>query len=165
VCQRFSARANRPNNIPARWLVDYEIIKLTDELVFIRWLRTPGRDSRVEDQYLSELRRVLDESPVPLYFLSDLRQGRIADIRAIQKLGQLTKHKHWAGSTAFSTDPITALLVRSFRSFATKVNSRNEMQTTPEAALSFLETLKPGITEGVDWERMIGKPKVDQPQQ
>lgn len=142
--------------------MDYEIIKLTEELVFIRWLRTPGKDSKVEDQYLSDLRRVLDESSKPLYFLSDLRQGRIADVRAIQKLGQLTKHQHWAGSTAFSSDPITALLVRSFKSFATKVNSRNEMQDTPEAALSFLETLKPGVTENIDWDQVIGQPKTNE---
>ena len=145
--------------------MDYEITKLTDELVFIRWLRTPGRDSKIEDQYLNDLRGILDESPVPMYFLSDLRQGRIADVRAIQKLGQLTKHKHWAGSTAFSSDPITALLVRSFRSFATKVNSRNEMQDTPEAALSFLETLKPSVTENVDWDVVIGQPQADEPAQ
>jgi hypothetical protein len=101
----------------------------------------------------------LEESPVTLYFLSDLHQERIADIRAIQKLGQLTKHRCWAGSIAFSTDPVTTLLVRSFKSFATKVNSRNEMQSTPKAAVSFLETLEPDVTEGVNWERTIGKPK------
>ncbi len=143
--------------------MDYEITKLTDELVFIRWLQTPAPASKVVDQYLIDLRAVLDESETPMYFLSDLRQGRIADVRSIQKLGQLTKHKNWAGSTAFSSDPITALLVRSFRSFATKVNSRNEMQTTPETALSFLETLKPGITEDVDWDTVIGKPATDTP--
>jgi hypothetical protein len=33
------------------------------------------------------------------------------------------------------------------------------MQSTPKAAVSFLETLEPDVTEGVNWERTIGKPK------
>lgn len=144
--------------------MDYEIRRLSRNLVLIRWFVTPSKHSGIEDRFLNDLKLLLDESPAPMYFLSDLRQGRIVDIRAIQKLGQLTRHRNWAGSTAFSADPITALLLRSFKSFAVKSQSRDEMQTTPEAALAFLESLKPGITEGVDWQTAIGKPRVDDSQ-
>lgn len=137
--------------------MDYKIARLTDELVFIRWYRTPATHADCEARYLTELERLLNESPVPLYFISDLRQGRIANVRTIQKLGALTQHKNWAGSTAFSKDPITSMLVRSFKSFATSGTSRNEMQTTPEQALSFIETLKPGLTEGIEWDKILNE--------
>lgn len=137
---------------------DYEIIMLSDELALLRWYRTPAKGAASTEAYLHEIKRILDQSTVPVYFLSDLRYGRIVDVRALQKLGQLTQHANMAGSTAFSSDPITALMVRAFRSFAYKADSRHEMQSTPEAALAFLEMLHPGITENIDWETVIGKP-------
>lgn len=139
----------------------FTFTRLSSKLVLITWLKTP--DNQAEEAYLHQLGEILDQAEHPLYFISDIRKGRIIGMRAIQRLSAFTSHKNWAGSTAFSSDPITALLVRSFRSFATKVNSRNEMQTTPETALSFLETLKPAITEDVDWDTVIGKPATDTP--
>ncbi|HEX2907629.1 MAG TPA: hypothetical protein VHO69_12245 [Phototrophicaceae bacterium] len=135
--------------------MDYQIKKLTDELIFIQWRQTPTVNSEVENQYLKELEQLLTAAPQPVYFLSDLRSGRIVNLRAIRRLGELTQHRNWAGSTAFSKDPITSLLVRSFQSYAQKSPSKNEMQTTPEEALSFLEALKPGLTEGIDWPTVL----------
>lgn len=137
--------------------MDYQITCLTDELVLIRWFHTPLPNSSCEDTYLAELGKLLDESPVPLYFISDLRKGRIANIRALRRLGRLTEHKNWAGSTAFSKDPITSILVRSFKTFAVSGTSRNEMQTTPEQALGFIESLKSGLTEGLDWAKILNE--------
>ncbi len=137
--------------------MDYTITKLTDELVFIRWYCTPAPHLHIEEQYLNELEHVLNESPVPLYFISDLRKGRIANLRSIQRLSALTQHKNWAGSTAFSQDSITSLLVHSFQIFAHNASSRNEMQTTPEQALSFIESLKPGLTQTVDWVKVLNE--------
>lgn len=133
----------------------YKIRKLSDELVFIQWYITPALDSGIEKQFLQELQRLLDESAVPVYFISDLRRGRIVNIQALQQLGELTLHKNWAGSTAFSKDPITSLFVRSFKTFAWQTKSRNEMQATPEEALSFIASLKPGITDDVDWDAVL----------
>lgn len=135
--------------------MDYQIRQLTDQLVFICWYRTPAPNSNCENQFLNELERLLDESPVPLYFVSDLRKGRIANVRSIQRLGALTQHKNWAGSTAFSRDPVTSLLVQSFKVFAHSARSKNEMQTTPEEALSFIESLKPGVTAGLEWAKIL----------
>ncbi|MBI5667333.1 MAG: hypothetical protein HZC41_04935 [Chloroflexi bacterium] len=137
--------------------MDYKITRLTDELIFIRWYRTPTVHSGSEEQFLTELERLLNESSGPLYFISDLRRGRIANVRSIQRLGALTQHKNWAGSTAFSRDPVTSLLVRSFQLFAHSAQSKNEMQSTPEEALSFIESLKPGVTEGVDWVKVLNE--------
>lgn len=137
--------------------MDYIITRLNDELVFIRWYRTPAAHSGCEDQFLAELECLLNESPVPMFFISDLRKGRIANVRSIQRLGALTRHKNWAGSTAFSKDPVTSLLVRSFQMFARTAQSKNEIQTTPEEALSFIESLKPGVTNGIDWTKVLNE--------
>jgi hypothetical protein len=59
---------------------------------------------------------MLDSAPQPLYFLSDLRKGRIVGMRAIAELGKCTQHPKWAGSTAFTQNPISRLFVDSFRS-------------------------------------------------
>lgn len=135
--------------------MDYKITKLTDELVFIRWYRTPAPHMRAEEQYLKELEQLLNEADAPLYLISDLRKGRIANLRSIQRLSALTQHKNWAGSTAFSQDSVTSLLVHSFQIFAHNTQTRNEMQTTPEQALSFIESLKPGLTKDIDWVKVL----------
>jgi hypothetical protein len=132
---------------------DYQLIPLSAELILIQWQRTPT--PAVEDQYLDALKNLLDESDHPLYFLSDLRKGRIMGMRAIKRLGELTHHPKWAGSTAFSHNPITKMLVSNFRHYAMDTRSRNEMHNTPEQAIAFLENLRPGITDGVDFSPYI----------
>src|SRR5690606_15537960 len=117
---------------------------------------TPRPNSGVDAQFLAELQKLLDEAPKPQYFISDLRRGRITDMRSIRQLSQLTKHKNWAGSSAFSQDPITGILVQSFRTFSPGQRDANdEIQTTPADALRFLSELKPGITDGIDWDAVI----------
>lgn len=136
--------------------MDYQIIRLSEELVYIRWHRTPRLNSGVDTQFLADLQTLLDEAPKPQYFISDLRHGRITDMRSIRQLGQLTKHKNWAGSSAFSQDPITGILVQSFRTFSPgQLDTNDEIQAVPADALKFLEQLKPGITEGIDWDAVI----------
>ena len=136
--------------------MDYQIIQLSDELIYIRWYRTPRLNSGVDAQFLADLQKLLDEADTPQYFISDLRRGRITDMRSIRHLSQLTKHKNWAGSSAFSQDPITGILVQSFRTFAPGQRDANdEIQTTPADALKFLDQLKSGITDGIDWDAVI----------
>ncbi len=136
--------------------MDYQIIRLSDELIYIRWQRSPRFNSGVEGQFLAELQKLLDEAEKPQYFISDLRRGRISDMRSIKQLGQLTQHKNWAGSSAFSDDPITSMLVHSFRTFSPgQLETNDEIQTVPADAIRFLEQLKPGITESIDWETVI----------
>jgi hypothetical protein len=136
--------------------MDYQIIRLSDELVYIRWYRTPRINSGVDAQFLADLQKLLDEATTPQYFISDLRRGRITDMRSIRMLGQLTQHKNWAGSSAFSQDPITGILVQSFRAFSPGQRDVNdEIQTTPADALRFLDQLKPGIIDGIDWDAVI----------
>jgi hypothetical protein len=138
--------------------MDYQIIQLSDELIYIRWQRTPKFNSGADAQFLADLQKLLDEATTPQYFISDLRRGRIADMRSIRQLGQLTQHKNWAGSSAFSQDPITSLLVQSFRTFAPgQLATNDEIQAAPADALKFLEQLKPGVTDGIDWNAVINE--------
>ena len=136
-------------------MMSYDIQRLSDELVLIKWHKTPAANTGIEERYLQELKQLLDQSPKPLYFISDLRQGRIINVRTLRALGQLTGHKNWAGSTAFSQNPVTKVLVNSFKSFAAEGDTNDEMQNTPEEALAFLEKLKPGLVRGIAWDNII----------
>ncbi|MAS33215.1 MAG: hypothetical protein CL610_04360 [Anaerolineaceae bacterium] len=142
--------------------MDYQIHKLKDDLVYICWYQTPKPNSGTDTQYLADMEALLNEAETPIYFVSDLRKGRITDIRAIRMLAKLTRHRNWAGSTAFSEDPITGILVGSFRAFAAdKRTSNDEIKRVPEEALQFLNELKPGIVDGIDWDSIIREDQVD----
>lgn len=133
---------------------EYEFTALSDELILIKWFRSPS-SPKVEQQYLDDLKHLLDTAKKPVYFISDLRLGRIVTIRTINHLGHLTAHANWGGSTAFSRDPITKVFVGTFQRFTGEQKSRNEMFDTPEQALAFMETLKAGLTEGIDWNMVL----------
>ena len=136
--------------------LDYEITQLSDELIFIRWYATPRLGSPSERQFLADLRALLDNTQQPIYFVSDLRNGRIINLSTIQKLGKLFNHTNWGGSTAFSSDPITSMMVGMFSRFAHREKPEDEIWNTPEEALAYLETIKPGLTEGIDWAALLG---------
>ncbi len=133
----------------------FNFSRLSDKIVLITWTRTP--DKTAEEDYLKQLGEQLDQAEHPLYFISDLRKGRIIGMRSIQKLSEFTAHKNWAGSTAFSKDPVSKILLNSFKALSAKSESRNEMHTTPEEAISFIESLEPGITKDIDWDTVLAK--------
>ena len=138
---------------------DYHIRRLSDQLIYIHWKRTP--DEKNENAFLIDLKWTLDASPKPQYVLSDLRYGRIISLRTLQQLAKLTEHVQFAGSTAFSQVPSTKFLVGSFRAFAYKSGSKNEMHETLEEALTFLESLKQDVTQNIDWAHLMEHPVPD----
>jgi len=133
--------------------MDYEILTLSPRLVFIRWHHSPI--STTEKQFLVDLKTLLDEADMPLYFVSDLRKGRIINVQTLQKLAKLADHENWGGSTAFSQSPTTADFVRVFATLAKQSSIKDEHQDTPEGALAYLERLQPGITDGIDWAAIL----------
>lgn len=135
----------------------YSIQKLTPELVYIKWHKTPTMNSAIPAQFIHELKQVLANTEVPMYFISDLRLGRLISIRAVNQLSALTAHENWAGSTAFSQDPLTAVFVNSFLKMS-NVKSKNELFEKFEDAIAFLLALKPDIADGVDWEAVLDTP-------
>lgn len=142
-------------------MVTYEIRKLTDELVLITWFRSPVPNSQDEHNYIEELRSMLDTSENELYFISDLRLGRIMGAKTLQRLGDLSHHANWAGSTAFSQNPVTSLFVRNFAVSGRNVDMKDELKKTLDEALNYLETLKPGITRSIDWDSIISGRSAD----
>lgn len=134
--------------------MDYQITCLSDQLVYIRWFRESD-DPSAEEQFLHDLKYILDSAPRPVYTLSDLRDGRIDDVETVRKLAELTtSHPNYAGGTAFSQDAYTPMFVGLFSKYAHARRS-SELWPTFDLALNYLETLAPGITQGIDWESLL----------
>src|SRR4051812_19331456 len=96
----------------------YDLRPLTDELIFVKWYKTANSLTHPEADYIEDLRKRLNDSPHALYFLSDLRSGRIIDVSILQKLGALTRHTNYGGGSAFSEDVISSMFVGVFSKFA-----------------------------------------------
>jgi hypothetical protein len=133
----------------------YDLRQVTDELIFIKWYKTATALTHPESKYIEDLRNRLHTSPHPLYFLSDLRQGRIIDVSILQKLGSLTRHPHYGGGSAFSEDVISSMFVGIFSKFATAEKGSSVFYKRIDEALAYLEALKPGVTANVDWQTFI----------
>lgn len=138
-------------------MAHYRINVLNNHLVYIEWKSNPLRDEAY--RFVDDLSSLLNNASQPMYFISDLRHGRIIDIRAIHQLSELTTHKNWAGSTAFSENPLSKLFTTTFRKGIFKGGERNTFFPTPEEAISFLEEMAPGVTEGVNWTEILTQPQ------
>lgn len=132
----------------------YTIQHLKDNLVYITWNRTPGITEA--QRFVAELDGIVRRAEQDLYFISDLRQGRIIDIRVIQMLSRLAQHENWGGSVAFTTDPVSRSFVNIFQGMILENKDRNGMFDEFEKAYAFLEQLRPGITAGIDWNDVLG---------
>lgn len=126
----------------------YEFHYLSPVLILITWNRYPTLNE--EKQFLQDHIQQLDNAGQPLYFISDLRKWRIITITTINKLSQLTKHPNYGGGPAFSKDPISKIMMKSFRGLSLEASAKSAMFDTIEEALEFLESLKTGITKGID---------------
>jgi len=133
----------------------YDLRQVTDELIFIKWYKTPNAFTRPESEYIDDVQKRLKESPHPLYFLSDLRLGRIIDVGILQKLGSLTRHENYGGGSAFSEDVISSMFVGIFSKFADAEKGSSVFYKRIDDALAYLEALKPGVTTPVDWQTFI----------
>ncbi len=131
----------------------YQFHHLSDHLVLIVWERYPS--SAEERQFLVEHREQLDNATQPIFYLSDLRRGRIITLSTLRHMSELVKHSKYGGGAAFSRDPISHLMVKSFRSLSHEATSKAAMFENPEDALEFLEGLCQGITVGIEWNVYI----------
>ena len=129
--------------------MSYTIQHLSKELIFISWKGTPS--TNVAKQFIKELHEIVNISDKAIYFMSDLRKGRIIDIRVISELGRLTQHKNWGGSVAFTNNIISKTFVKTFRKLSFNQQESNAMFDEFEDARAFLEHLKPDVTDGIDW--------------
>lgn len=135
--------------------MDYQITCVSHKLVFIRWLREP-EEAKSEDQFIHDLKAVLDEAANPVYILSDLREGRLKNVDAIRKLaGLVAHHPHFAGGTSFSHDLYTPMFVNLYSKFSHQAKTVREIWPSLHEALNYLESLEPGITQGIEWESLV----------
>ncbi len=135
--------------------MDYQINCVSDRLVYIRWLRESD-DPAAEAPFLDDLKYILDTAQQPVYLLSDLREGRIDDAETLHRLAELTSaHPNYAGGTAFSQDAYTSMFVGIFARYAHHNRRTTELWPTFDMALNYLETLSPGITQNINWERLL----------
>ena len=141
---------------PMRYDSFYDLRQLTDELIFVKWYKTANEFTRPESDYIDDLRKRLADAQQPLYFLSDLRTGRIIDVGILQKLGALTRHANYGGGSAFSEDVISSMFVGVFSKFADAEKGSSVFYKTIDDALAYLEALKPEVTQSVDWQTFIG---------
>lgn len=131
----------------------YEFHYLSSRLILVRWKRYPTPNE--EQLFLTEHTRQLDNAEEPLFYISDLRKGRIITAHTINKMSALAQHPNYGGGTAFSKDSISRMVVNNFRRFTHEASEKAAIFDTPEESLTFLESLQPGITEGIDWNTYL----------
>ena len=133
----------------------YQIQQLNDHLIFIVWRRTPAK--REAEKFIEELKGILEKAANPLYFLSDLRRGRIITVSVLRELGLLSHHPNLAGSAGFTRDPMSQLFAGTYHKMLTSTAEKNLIFDEPDEALAFLETMAQGITEKINWQQLLTK--------
>ena len=131
----------------------YKIQQLNEQLIYIRWNRTPG-DAECK-AFMTELRALVHNNEKGLYFISDLRKGRIIDLDTINQLSRLTEHKNWLGSVAFTINPLSNIFAGTYRNMLIKEKEKNIIVPEADKALAFLESLQEGLTNDIDWEVIL----------
>ncbi len=144
--------------------MDYQITRVSDVLWFIRWYNEPS-SPETEPNFLADLLYILDHTDKLVYFISDLRQGCITNVETLRRLGEMTRHPVWGGSSAFSGSSSLqegTLYTKHFVNLFSKYSEhdkhrfvKEEFWFTPEDALAHLEVIAPGITAGIDWSQLI----------
>jgi hypothetical protein len=136
----------------------YTLKHLTPNLIFVKWFRHPDdtENRHLDMDYVKDLRTRMDAAESPLFFLSDLRQGRIENIRIVQRLALLTNHANYGGGVAFSKRDLSAnMMVGLFSRFTENDKGERVFFETLEQALARLEEMQPGVTAAVDWKAFV----------
>ena len=111
----------------------------------------------MSNAYIAELKQIFDTNEAGVFVMSDLRNGRIVDMRVIQQLSRLSQHKNCLGSVAFTKNPISKIFASDYRRFIPNEQELHTLVDTPEEAIAFLEGLKPALTQGIDWQKLLLK--------
>lgn len=130
----------------------YRIVMLSDALCYIHW----AQDASLKDgyQFVADLERILNQRPNKIYFISDLRLGCITQVEVLRKLSHLGAHPNWGGGTSF-VSPTSSIFSRFFDRLQRAHRQEDATWPTPEQAITYIEMLSPGITKGIDWERVL----------
>ena len=130
----------------------YVYTRLSNHLTYIRLTEEPTRED--DDQHVEASRKLLDGAGELQYFLVDFRGGVTTNLGTISKLAELARHPRFGASVAFSSERIRQLYSQLFTAMADQGLDRDFFETGPEA-VAYLETVKPGLTVGIDWTRVL----------
>lgn len=134
----------------------YEIIPLSDELYYIHWQRSPSLEEGL--RYTDEIIQILNRASCKLYFIADLRKGHISHVETLRKMSDAAKHPNYGGATAFSKSPLSSIFVSVYLRFTQlKGKQNNDFFNSYKGALDYLEGLKPGVTQGIEWEKVLDR--------
>jgi len=140
--------------------MSYKILLLKPKLYYIKWTEIPKPNSPLMERYLFEMNAILDSEEDPVYFLSDLREGHITNAHLLLQLARVLDHKNYAGGASFSQNDAAERDQRMLQYIQTanrnsKIKAPNKVFLTPHEALDYLDEVKPGLIEGVDWDEVL----------
>jgi hypothetical protein len=126
----------------------YDIKQLTPNLYFITWCGFPT--GQQVESFIKAIEQILNRAEVSISFISDLRQGYIKDAMQIARLAHLSQHPRWGHGAAFGKNG-AQVFAGVFNRMVRRHNRHDEAWGTLSEAITYLEKLEPGLTQGVDW--------------
>lgn len=124
----------------------YEFKILSDQLIFIRWEKSP---TGVEGIHLAQdMLKHLSTAEKPLCFLIDARGGAVNDVAVLRKMNEANKHPNLAGAAAFGVDPLQSTFAGLFLRLVR--NDKSSINAEMARAVAFLEEKIPGVTANID---------------
>lgn len=135
-------------------MATYQMIRVSGQVVVFRWEGVAGQGDSAAQSWLRDIQTALEGATAPLYFVSDLRAGYVADVLTLRRLGKLTAHANWGGGMAIGSAVASDLYVNAFNRLAPNPVGDRQVRTLAEVKMA-LEKLAPGITADVDWEAAL----------
>jgi hypothetical protein len=132
--------------------MDYRIYQLTPRIYFIRWLRQPNITSAM--QWVKDLRGFLNQADASVYFVSDVRQGVVEDVRVLSHLAELIKHRNWGGGLSLSDSLSGDVYVQMYGRLSGAGNQR-DICRSPEEISERLNLAEAGIDSGIEWDSVF----------
>lgn len=130
----------------------YRITSLKPNLVLIQWFGTPQNQASIVQEWLNALWDIVHQATEPVYFVSDLRHGCVADVRALKELAAIANHPKCAVGVGFSKSISSEVYANLFARLS---KDEHPMADSLEAALKMIEAEHPGLTTDVDWQAAL----------
>jgi len=137
--------------------MSYKTLLLNPCLYYVKWFEIPKPNSPLMDQYFSELNAILDSEDKPIFLISDLRDGHIANVHFLLQMARILTHRNYGGGCAFTENARAHNDVSMFNMIQRSSTPKDStaLFDNPEDAIAYLETLESHITEGIDWDEVL----------
>lgn len=131
--------------------VKYEKMMLSERVILFRWHAVIHQPCAETKQWEKDIQVFMDSATEPVYFVSDLRLGHVADVGILRELGKYTSHPNWGGGCSLGKELSTKIYVQTYERLSPAKQGGVVKTSVPEIA-AYLESLEAGITEGIDWK-------------